>query len=110
MPIWHLKSAGGIRYLPYAFTQEGVAMLSSVLNSERAIRVNVQIMRTFAKFREMLSAHKALKRRIEEMERKYDGQFRIVFKAIKQLIRASEKPRREIGFNARFGSETAGKN
>ena len=90
---------GGIRYLPYLFTQEGVAMLSSVLNSERAIQVNVHIMRTFARFREMLSAHKTLKHRIEDMEEKYDRQFRIVFQAIKKLIEPPQKPKKQIGFH-----------
>ena len=85
--------------MPYAFTQEGVAMLSSVLKSERAIQVNLQIMRTFAKFREMLSAHKGLKQKIEEMEAKYDYQFRVVFKAIKQLTSTPTKRKKRIGFH-----------
>jgi phage regulator Rha-like protein len=74
---------GGRRYFPYVFTQEGVAMLSSVLNSERAIMVNIQIMRAFAQLRRMLLTNRDLKRKIDEMERKYDKQFLIVFKAIK---------------------------
>lgn len=77
---------GGRRYLPFAFTEQGVAMLSSVLNSERAIYVNIQIMRTFAKLRALLSTHKDLQRKIEEMEKKYDQQFKIVFDAIKALL------------------------
>ena len=78
-------SKGGRRYLPYAFTENGVAMLSSVLNSERAVQVNIQIMRTFTKLREFISAHKDLSRRLDDLEKKYDTQFRIVFDAIRQI-------------------------
>lgn len=74
-------------------------MLSSVLNSERAIIVNIQIMRTFTKLRRMLSPHEELKKKIEEMENKYDHQFRIIFDAIKQLIDEDLKPKRDIGFD-----------
>ncbi len=84
---------------PYAFTEQGVAMLSSVLNSERAILVNIQIMRTFTKLREMLLTHVELKRKIEAMEGKYDQQFKVVFEAIRRLLEPSpEKKRRIIGF------------
>ena len=72
--------------LPYAFTEQGVAMLSSVLNSERAINVNIQIMRTFTKLREMIESNKDLRRKIEEMEKKYDVQFKVVFDAIRHLV------------------------
>ena len=96
---------GGIRYLPYAFTQEGVAMLSSVLNSKRAIQVNIQIMRTFIKLREMLDSNYELRRKIEEMEKKYDEQFRVVFKAMKQLLQPLEKTQRKIGFEHRTSHE-----
>jgi phage regulator Rha-like protein len=92
------KGRGGRRYLPYVFTEQGIAMLSSVLNSERAIQVNIQIMRTFIKIKEMLVSHKDLKQKIEEMEKKYDSQFKIVFNAIKELMSAPEKPSRKIGF------------
>jgi len=87
------------KYLPYAFTEQGVAMLSSVLNSARAIRVNIQIMRAFVQLRKMLIANTDLRRKIEAMERKYDKQFAIVFEAIKQLL---EPPKqiRAIGFHA----------
>ena len=78
-------SKGGRRYLPYAFTENGVAMLSSVLNSERAVQVNIQIMRTFTKLREFISAHKDLSRRLDKLENKYDAQFRVVFDAIRQI-------------------------
>ena len=91
------RSLGG--YLPYAFTEQGVAMLSSVLNSKRAITVNIQIMRTFIKIKEMFTAHRDLQNKIEAMEKKYDQQFRAVFEAIKQLIKEEEKPKRRIGFH-----------
>ncbi len=87
--------------LPYAFTEQGVAMLSSVLNSERAIMVNIQIMRAFVQFRRMLLSHRDLKRKIEEMERKYDKQFASVFQAIKQLLEPpKQEKKRIIGFHA----------
>jgi len=89
---------GGRRYLPYVFTQEGVAMLSSVLNSSRAIQVNIQIMRAFIKLRRMLLTNTDLRRKIEEMERKYDRQFAIVFEAIKQLLEPP-KQTRAIGYH-----------
>ena len=73
-------------------------MLSSVLNSDRAVEVNIQIMRTFVKLREMMSSHKELARKLSELEKKYDGQFQIVFEAIRQLIEQPEKPRRKIGY------------
>ena len=88
----------GLRYKPMAFTEQGVSMLSSVLNSERAIQVNIQIMRTFTKLREMILTHKELKQKIEAMERKYDYQFKIVFDAIKKLLEQPEKPKGRIGF------------
>jgi hypothetical protein len=100
------SSWGGSRYLPYAFTEQGVAMLSSVLNSKQAIQVNIQIMRTFTKLREVLSSHKDLARKIEDMERKfseYDKKFLVVFDAIRQLLKAKEeppKPKEPFGFRA----------
>jgi hypothetical protein len=95
--IPHKKYLGGS--LPNAFTENGVAMLSSVLNSERAIQVNISIMRTFTLLRETLSAHKELKRIIEGMEKKYDSQFKVVFDAIWQLMAPPEaKKKRAIGF------------
>jgi len=93
-----LKRGQHSKYLPYAFTENGVAMLSSVLNSKRAIQVNIQIMRTFTKIREMLATHKELKQKIEEMEKKYDYQFKIVFDTIKQLIEPPQKSKKRIGF------------
>ena len=93
-----LKRGQHSKYLPYAFTENGVAMLSSVLNSKRAIQANIQIMRTFTRIREMLLTHKELKHKIDEMEKKYDYQFKIVFDAIKQLIEPPPKTRKKIGF------------
>jgi len=81
-----------------AFSEQGVAMLSSVLRSKRAIQVNIQIMRTFTQLRNMLITHKDLKRKIDAMEKKYDEQFRIVFEAITQLIEEDEKPKKKIGY------------
>jgi len=95
----HLKTLKFSPYSPCAFTEQGVAMLSSVLNSERAIQVNIQIMRTFTKIREMLQAHKELWRKIEGMEKKYDHQFKIVFDALRQLLEPPKKPKRQIGFH-----------
>lgn len=88
----------GLRKKPLVFTEQGVAMLSSVLNSKRAILVNIQIMRTFTKLREMLATNKELREKIEKLERKYDQQFRVVFDAIKKLLSTEEKPKRDIGF------------
>jgi phage regulator Rha-like protein len=92
------SSWGDTRKLPYAFTENGVAMLSSVLNSQRAVQVNIQIMRTFTKLREMLMTHKDLKDKIEAMEKKYDYQFKIVFDAIKELLEPPKKTKKKIGF------------
>lgn len=91
---------GGRRYAPYVFTEQGVAMLSSVLKSERAIMVNVQIMRTFTKIREMIVSNKELREKIEKLERNYDSKFKVVFQAIKQLMipKNPNQPVHEIGF------------
>jgi hypothetical protein len=83
------------------FTEQGVAMLSSVLRSERAIKTNIQIMRAFTQLRKMLSTHEDLKRKIESMEKKYDEQFRIVFEAIKQLMTPPDKPKKKIGYTVK---------
>ena len=90
---------GGRRYHACAFTEQGVAMLSSVLNSERAIYVNIQIMRTFIRLREMIATHRELKEKIEKLEKKYDKKFAIVFEVMKKLLEPEEKPRPPIGFN-----------
>ncbi|MDD5084835.1 MAG: ORF6N domain-containing protein [Candidatus Omnitrophica bacterium] len=93
-----LKKGHNIKYRSYVFTEQGVAMLSSVLNSERAILVNVAIMRAFVRLRQMLSSNAELARKLEELEKKYDHQFKIVFDTIRQLMTPSEKPKRRIGF------------
>jgi hypothetical protein len=88
------------RVMPYVFTEQGIAMLSSVLNSDKAIEINIQIMRTFTKLRELMMEHKDLRSKIEDMEKKYDKQFQLVFNAIKQLLAPPpEKPKRPIGFH-----------
>ncbi len=89
------------KYLPLVFTEQGVAMLSSVLKSERAIQVNIQIMKTFTKLREMLLTHEQLRRKIEAMEKNYDKQFRIVFQTIKLLLKEDERPKSAIGFTSK---------
>ncbi|HLC64401.1 MAG TPA: ORF6N domain-containing protein [Patescibacteria group bacterium] len=89
---------GGRRYIPYVFTEQGVAMLSSVLKSQRAIQANIAIMRTFTKLREILLTNKELREKIEKMEKKYDEKFRTVFEVIKKLIKEEERPKTEIGF------------
>jgi hypothetical protein len=94
--IPHKKYFGGS--LPYAFTEQGVAMLSSVLNSERAIKVNIEIMRAFVRLRQILASNKELAKRLDELEKKYDAQFRVVFEAIRELMKPPETKRRPIGF------------
>jgi len=92
---------GGSRFEPYAFTEQGVAMLSSVLRSKKAIRVNIEIMRAFARLREILAVNKDFALRLEALERKFnahDHQFQAVFDAIRQLMKEPEKPKRRIGF------------
>jgi hypothetical protein len=89
---------GGRRHSPYAFTEQGVAMLSGVLRSPRAIAVNIEIMRAFVQLRRMLDSNADLARKIQELERKYDGQFRAVFQAIRALMNPPPKPRPSIGF------------
>jgi len=91
---------GGRRYNPLAYTEHGVAMLSSVLPSERAVQVNIAIMRAFVRLREMLASHRDLARKLEEMEKRYDAQFKVVFDAIAQLMTPPDKPLRGIGFHA----------
>ena len=90
---------GGRRYRPYVFTEQGVAMLSSVLNSERAVQVNIAIMRAFVRLREMVGSNKELATKLEALEKKYDGQFRVVFQAIRKLMQPpSSTTSRRIGF------------
>lgn len=82
--------------MPFAFTEHGLAMLSSVLNSDRAIQVNIEIIKAFVRLRKLLATHKELQKKIEDMEEKYDEQFSIVFQAIKQLLQEDDKPKRKI--------------
>ena len=89
---------GGRRYVPYAFTEQGVAMLSTVLNSPRAIAVNIEIMRAFVRLRLILGSNKELARRLDELEAKTDVRFRQVFEAIRQLMAPPEPKQRPIGF------------
>ena len=96
-----LKRGRNIKYLPYAFTEQGVAMLSSVLRSKRAILVNVEIMRAFVRLRQMLATNANLERRLNELEKKYDSQFKVVFDAIRQLMAAPERVTKKIGFQLR---------
>ncbi|MEI8192198.1 MAG: ORF6N domain-containing protein [candidate division NC10 bacterium] len=86
------------KYAPYVFTEQGVAMLSSVLKSERAVHVNIEIMRAFVRLRRLLASNEELARKLTELERKYDTQFKAVFDAIRQLMAPPAKPRRSIGF------------
>ncbi|MDD5355397.1 MAG: ORF6N domain-containing protein [Candidatus Omnitrophica bacterium] len=98
-----LKQGKNIKYLPYAFTEQGVAMLSSVLNSERAIQVNILIMRAFTKLREILLTHKELAAKIDALEKKYaehDETIKVIFEAIKQLLEPPVKEKKIIGFHA----------
>lgn len=92
---------GGARYKPFAFTEQGVAMLSSVLNSDRAIRVNIEIMRTFTRIRHRISASEELKREIEELRKQTDDRFQIVFQVLDQLLNPETKPKKEIGFTVK---------
>ncbi len=89
----------GTRKMPRAFTEHGILMLSSVLKSRRAVQVNIQITRTFVKLRRILESHKELLKRIEEMEKRYDANFKIIFEAIKSLMMPPEKPKRRTGFH-----------
>jgi hypothetical protein len=98
------KARGGMRYRPYAFTEQGVATLSSILKSDRAIRVNVAIMRTFVTLRLTLESNRELARKFAELERrvdKHDEEIAVILEAILQLMAPPEKPRREIGFHVR---------
>jgi len=93
-----LKRGEHSKYLPYAFTEQGVAMLSSVLRSKRAAQVNIEIMRTFVRLRVMIASHKDLERKLEALEKRYDSQFKVVFDAIRQLMTPPEPKKRKIGF------------
>ncbi|MBI3597389.1 MAG: ORF6N domain-containing protein [Nitrospirae bacterium] len=97
-----ISSWGGLRRAnPYAFTEQGVAMLSTVLRSKRAVQVNIEIMRTFVRLRHILASHKELARKLEALEKKYDTRFKIVFEAISQLMAVPEPKEKKIGFRIR---------
>ena len=96
----HLSSLKYAPYLPYAFTEHGAVMLASVLNSMIAVQMSILVVRAFISLRGVLAAHKDLARKIDELEKKYDVQFRVVFDAIRQLMSPPEKPKRKIGFTA----------
>lgn len=93
-----ISSYGGRRYNPYVFTEQGVAMLSSVLRSQRAIKVNVEIVRTFVRLRQMITSHADLARKLDSLEQKYDAPFRGVFDAIRELMKPPETRKKKIGF------------
>jgi len=95
---------GGRRKLPSAFTEQGVAMLSSVLRSPRAIQVNIEIMRAFVQLRQMLATNEVLARKLAALEKKYDGQFKVVFQAIRELMAPLARKKRRIGFRAGRGA------
>ena len=97
------RRAANPKYRPYAFTDQGVAMLSSVLRSTRAVQVKIEIMRAFVRLRQMLQANAELARRLAALEKKYDAQFRIVFDAIRELMSAPTSPQRAIGFRSALG-------
>ena len=102
--IGRSKGRGGRRHRPYAFTEQGIGMLSSILNSDRAIRYNIAIMRAFVKLRQMLETNRELARKFSELERrvgKHDREIAAILEAIRQLMTVPEKPRREIGFHVR---------
>lgn len=95
------NSRGGRRTIPYAFTEQGVAMLSSVLHSSRAVQVNIEIMRTFVRLRRTLELHKDLGKKLDRLERKYDAKFAVVFRAIRELMAPPALPKRRIGYRLR---------
>jgi hypothetical protein len=95
---------GGRRFAPYAFTEQGIAMLSSVLRSSRAVQVNAAIMRTFVCLREMLSWHEELRRKIDAMEKRYDARFQAIFETIRQMLETPIAVKKTIGFHAKIGS------
>ena len=99
------EGRGGRRYLPYAFTEQGVAMLSSVLRSKRAVEVNIAIMRTFVQLRRILAGNKLLRDKIERLEKKYDEQFQQVFAILECMIHEDDSPRSQIGFLSELALE-----
>ena len=100
-----ISSWGGIRTAPYAFTEQGIPMLSSVLRSPQAVQVNIEIMRAFVRLRRILSEHQEISQRLNDLESRYDQQFKAVFDAIRALMRVPEDKKNPIGFTARIGSK-----
>lgn len=96
-----LKRGQHLKYLPAAFTEHGILMLSSVLNSERAVQVNIEIMRTFVRLRQMLASNAELAKKLEELEKKYDLQFKVVFDTLRQLLAPPKSKHKQIGFHAK---------
>ena len=95
------KGRGGRRYLPYAFTEQGIAMLSGVIQSPRAVAVNIEIMRAFVKLRSLIASHEVLAQKLESLEARFDHQFKAVFEAIREIMKPAEPPKkRRIGFGA----------
>ena len=99
------SSWGGVRKLPYAFTEHGALMLANVLNSERAAQTSVQVVRVFVRLRQMLVSNAELARKLAALEQKYDAQFKVVFDAIRQLMSPPAKPKREIGFHVKYDDD-----
>ena len=96
-----LKRGQHLKFRPYAFTEHGILMLSSVLDSDQANQVNIAIMRAFVRLRQLLASHKELAHRMDELEQKYDAKFKAVFEALRELMAPPEKPKRRIGFGSR---------
>ncbi|MFC1866808.1 ORF6N domain-containing protein [Thermodesulfobacteriota bacterium] len=111
MRISQIVTSSKIKYSKrvHAFSEQGVAMLSSVLNSERAVQVNIEIMRAFVRLREMLASHKDLERKLVALENKYDEQFKVVFDAIRALMKPLEKKQKRIGFEIKEPKSAYGK-
>jgi len=103
------SSWGGARYIPMAFSEHGVLMLSSVLKSERAVQVNIQIMRTFTKLREALLDNKDLRKELEELKQLTEERFKVVFETLDQLLTVESKPKKKIGFTAKEKQKAYGK-
>jgi hypothetical protein len=102
------RSWGGRRYPPYVFTEQGVAMLSSVLDSKRAVLVNIEIMRTFVRLRRFLVSHGELAQKLAALEKAYDAQFKVVFDAIRELMKPASKSKQRIGFKQTFNLKVSG--
>ncbi len=102
--ISNKEGRGGRRYSPFVFTEHGIAMLSSVLHSDRAVHVNIAIMRAFLQLRAMLATHQDLRRKIAEMEKRYDSKFHAVFATLRQMLETPIPPKRQIGFHSRTGA------